>query len=175
MRKRFFTPVITDAHAGNRTLTGGELLAVGIALAFWLRKNVPEKRVGIVLPPGIGATIANLGVLLAGKIPVNLNFTAGRAANESAMARAGIQRLITAPGAGGADQGFPLAGEPDRYRRADAKVFLRPTLKRWGLIAGWLRRCRCCGAGSACRKWATARKPRCSSPAAARASRRRWS
>jgi len=97
LRKKFFTPVIIDAHAGNRALTGGELLTVSIALADWLKKNVPEKRIGIVLPTGIGATIANLGAILAGKIPVNLNFSAGRAANEAAMARAGIQRLITAP------------------------------------------------------------------------------
>ena len=68
-------PVIIDAHAGDRALTGGELLPSGIALSLWLRKNVPEKRIGIVLPPGLGATIANLGVVLAGKIPVNLNFT----------------------------------------------------------------------------------------------------
>jgi len=97
LRKKFLTPVITDAYAGNRTLTGGRLLAVSIALAFWLKKNVPERRVGIVLPPGIGATIANLGVILAGKIPVNLNFSTGRSSNESAMARAGVQRLITVP------------------------------------------------------------------------------
>ena len=97
LRKKFFAPVITDVYAGNRTLTGGKLLAVSIALAFWLKKNVPERRVGIVLPPGIGATIANLGVILAGKIPVNLNFSTGRSSNESAMARAGVQRLITVP------------------------------------------------------------------------------
>ncbi len=97
LRKRFFTPVITDAHAGNRTLTGGELLAVSLVLAQWMKKNVPERRIGIVLPTSIGATIANLAVIYAGKIPVNLNFSAGRAANESAIARAGIRRLITAP------------------------------------------------------------------------------
>jgi acyl-[acyl-carrier-protein]-phospholipid O-acyltransferase/long-chain-fatty-acid--[acyl-carrier-protein] ligase len=78
---------------------------------------VPEKRIGIVLPHGIGATVANLGVVLAGKIPVNLNFTAGRAANESAMARAGIQRLITAPAVVEKDQGFPVDREPHRHRR----------------------------------------------------------
>ncbi len=96
LRKRFFTPIITDAYAGDRTLTGGELLTVSLAVALWLKKNVPEKRVGIVLPPGLGATIANLGVILANKVSVNLNFSAGRAANESAIARAGLQRMITA-------------------------------------------------------------------------------
>jgi acyl-[acyl-carrier-protein]-phospholipid O-acyltransferase/long-chain-fatty-acid--[acyl-carrier-protein] ligase len=136
LRKRFFTPVIIDAHANNRTLKGGELLTVGIALSFWLRKNVPEKRVGIVLPTSLGATIANLGVLLAGKIPVNLNFTAGRAANEAAIARAGIQRLITAPVLVEQIKDFPwLENRIDIA--ALCQGFSPANLKRWGLIA-WL-------------------------------------
>jgi acyl-[acyl-carrier-protein]-phospholipid O-acyltransferase / long-chain-fatty-acid--[acyl-carrier-protein] ligase len=136
LRKRFFTTVLTDAHAGNRTLTGGELLTVGIALSFWLRKNVPEKRVGIVLPPGLGATISNLGVILAGKIPVNLNFSAGRAANEAAIARAGIQRLITAPALVEQIKDFPWL--ENRIDIAElCKSFSPGNLKRWGLIA-WL-------------------------------------
>jgi acyl-[acyl-carrier-protein]-phospholipid O-acyltransferase/long-chain-fatty-acid--[acyl-carrier-protein] ligase len=136
LRKRFFTPVTIDAHAGNRALTGGELLAVGIALSFWLRKNVPEKRIGIVLPPSLGATIANLGVLLSGKIPVNLNFTAGRAANEAAIARAGIRRLITAPAVVDQIKDFPwLDNRLDIA--ALCKGFPPATLKRWGIIA-WL-------------------------------------
>ena len=46
-----------------------------------------RKRVAIVLPPSKGAMIANLAVMLAGKIPVNLNFTAGRVAIEAAIRR----------------------------------------------------------------------------------------
>ncbi|MBC8011199.1 MAG: AMP-binding protein, partial [Burkholderiales bacterium] len=55
-----------------------------------------EPRVGIVLPPGAGSTIANLAALIAGKTPVNLNFTAGRAALESSMATAGIRTVLSA-------------------------------------------------------------------------------
>jgi acyl-[acyl-carrier-protein]-phospholipid O-acyltransferase/long-chain-fatty-acid--[acyl-carrier-protein] ligase len=136
LRKRFFTPVIIDAYAGNRSLTGGELLTVGIALCFWLRKNVPEKRIGIVLPPSLGATIANLGVLLAGKIPVNLNYSAGRAANEAAIARAGIHRLITAAALVDQIKDFPWLD--DRIDIVElCKGFSPANLKRWGLIA-WL-------------------------------------
>ncbi len=131
MRKRFFTPVVIDAHAGNRALTGGELLTAGIALSFWLRKNVPEKRIGIVLPPGLGATVANLGVLLSGKIPVNLNFSAGRAANEAAIARAGIQRLITANAVVEQVKDFPWL--ENRVDLAElTKSFSPANLKRWG-------------------------------------------
>jgi acyl-[acyl-carrier-protein]-phospholipid O-acyltransferase/long-chain-fatty-acid--[acyl-carrier-protein] ligase len=133
LRKRFFTPVITDAYA-NRALKGGELLAVGIAFAQWLKKNVPEKRVGVVLPPGLGATVANLGLMLANKVPVNLNFTAGRAANESAIARAGIQRLITAPAMVDQIKDFPWP-ENRIDLAATLKSFPPKLLKRWGVLA----------------------------------------
>jgi acyl-[acyl-carrier-protein]-phospholipid O-acyltransferase/long-chain-fatty-acid--[acyl-carrier-protein] ligase len=134
LRRRFFKPVITDAYANDRTLKGGELLAVGLAFATWLKKNVPERRVGIVLPPGLGATVANLGVVLAGKIPVNLNFTAGRAANESAIARAGLERIITAAAMADQLKDFPWPKE-----RIDLAVLLKSfpkgQLKRWGFLA----------------------------------------
>jgi acyl-[acyl-carrier-protein]-phospholipid O-acyltransferase/long-chain-fatty-acid--[acyl-carrier-protein] ligase len=136
LRKRFFKTVITDVHAGNRSLKGGELLTISIALAFWIRKNVPEKRIGVVLPPSLGATIANLGVILAGKIPVNLNFSAGRAANEAAIARAGIQRLISVPALAEQIKDFPwLENQIDIA--ALLKSFSPATLKRIGLMA-WL-------------------------------------
>jgi len=136
LRKRFFTPVITDAHSGNRTLTGGQLLTMSIAVSRWLKKNVAERRVGIVLPPGLGATIANLGVVLAGKIPVNLNFTIGRAANEAAMARAGIQRLITAPALVEQVKDFPWLENRIDFAEL-CQGFSPASLKRIGLFA-WL-------------------------------------
>ena len=132
LRKRFFTPVFIDANAGNRSVTGGELLAVSSVLSIWLRKNVPEKRIGIVLPTSIGAVVANLGVLFAGKIPVNLNFTAGRAANEAAIARAGIQRLITVPAVVEQIKDFPWIDNRIDIA-ALIKSFPKSALKRWGL------------------------------------------
>jgi acyl-[acyl-carrier-protein]-phospholipid O-acyltransferase/long-chain-fatty-acid--[acyl-carrier-protein] ligase len=134
LRKRFFKPVIADAYLNDRQLKGGELLALGLTLASWLKKNVPEKRVGIVLPPGLGGTAANLGVVLAGKIPVNLNFTAGRAANQAAMAQAGIVRLITVAAVVEKIEDFPW---PEK--RIDIgqliKTLPKSELKRWGIIA----------------------------------------
>ena len=37
--------------------------------------------VGILLPPSVGGAITNIAFLLAGKTPVNLNFTIGYAGN----------------------------------------------------------------------------------------------
>ncbi|MDR0902968.1 MAG: AMP-binding protein, partial [Opitutaceae bacterium] len=61
-----------------------------------VRKTIPEHRVGIVLPPGAGASIANLAVLCAGKVPVNLNFTAGRSSTEACMRIGGVKTVISA-------------------------------------------------------------------------------
>jgi len=134
LRKRFFKPIVTDAYMADRTLKGGQLLAAGLTLASWLKKSVDGRRIGIVLPPSLGATVANLGVVLAGKIPVNLNFTAGRAANEAAIARAGIRQVITAPALIAQLKDFPWPEQ--RLDIAELlKSFPKSELKRWGIIA----------------------------------------
>jgi acyl-[acyl-carrier-protein]-phospholipid O-acyltransferase/long-chain-fatty-acid--[acyl-carrier-protein] ligase len=96
LKKKFREPVITDTTQNNRTLSRGKLLALGLTLADWLRTHIPDKRVGIVLPPGIGCTAANLACLLADKVPVNLNFTAGPAAIEAAIRKAGLNHALSA-------------------------------------------------------------------------------
>lgn len=80
----------------DRPLGYDRVLAVAAALSRHIKSKTKKKRVGIVLPPGIGGLIANVAVLLAGKIPVNLNFTAGRSAIEHSIKAADIDRFITA-------------------------------------------------------------------------------
>ncbi|MEY4487779.1 MAG: hypothetical protein RIQ79_287, partial [Verrucomicrobiota bacterium] len=85
-----------DRTVGRSPMTAAQLLAAAAALARHLRRTVASRRVGIVLPPGAGATIVNLAVVCAGKVPVNLNFTAGRAALESSLRIGEIDTVITA-------------------------------------------------------------------------------
>ena len=80
----------------HRTMTGGTLLAAGIALSRHVKRECPRHRVAIVMPPGIGGLIANLAVLLADKIPANLNFTAGKAAIEASCENAELRHCLTA-------------------------------------------------------------------------------
>jgi len=77
-------------------VTGGQLYAAAATLSRRIRATVPEQRVGIVLPPGAGAFIANLAVLAAGKTPVNLNFTTSRSGLEASFKLGGIATLISA-------------------------------------------------------------------------------
>lgn len=87
---------IIDRTAERREVTAGRLLGVAAAYSRRLRATVAERRVGIVLPPGAGGFIANLAVVCAGKIPVNLNFTAGRTAVETSLQLAEVKTVISA-------------------------------------------------------------------------------
>lgn len=71
---------------------------LGAALAFskHISTLTSKKRIGIILPPGPGGLIANLAVLFAGKTPVNINFTASKAAVESAIRQGDVDKFITA-------------------------------------------------------------------------------
>ncbi len=96
LKHRQFDTAVIDGMDGS-SLSRGSLLAAGIALSRHIAKVAPgEKRIGIVLPSGKAAMIANLGVLFAGKVPVNLNFTAGRASVAGAIRIAGLRRVVTA-------------------------------------------------------------------------------
>lgn len=95
LKRHPFRIALTDGLDGS-TLARGKLLGVGLALARHLQKHCAENRIGIVLPPGKGGVVANLAVILAGKNPVNLNFTSPRDAIESAEQQAGLRTIITA-------------------------------------------------------------------------------
>ena len=93
-RHRFATAIIDGMD--HSKISRAKLLGAAAAFSRYLRRELPDPRIAIVLPPGKGAVIANLAVTLAGKIPVNLNFTSGRAAIESASARARLRVAISA-------------------------------------------------------------------------------
>src|SRR5438876_1774165 len=93
-RRRFSTAVIDGID--NSELSRAKLLGAAAALSRSLRKQFSDKRIAIVLPAGKGSMVANLAVTLAGKVAVDLNFTAGRTANESACKRADLRVAISA-------------------------------------------------------------------------------
>lgn len=87
---------VADRTAQRRELACGQLYAAVAVMAKRIRLTMPARRIGIVLPPGIGAFVANLAVLAAGKVPVNLNFTAGRAALETSLRMGGVTSVLSA-------------------------------------------------------------------------------
>ncbi|MEO5718356.1 MAG: AMP-binding protein [Chthoniobacterales bacterium] len=93
-RHPFRTAVIDGMDQSE--LSRAKLLGAAAALSRHLRKNFPDRRIGIVLPASKGGVVANLAVVLAGKVPVGLNFTSGRSALERAQEIAGLQVAISA-------------------------------------------------------------------------------
>ncbi len=95
LKRRKFSTLVVDG-LDHSELSRGKLLGAAAALSRLLRKECKDERIGIVLPAGKGAVVANLAVALAGKVPVDLNFTSGRAAIESSMKHANLRVVISA-------------------------------------------------------------------------------
>ncbi len=87
---------LVDRTAERREVTRAQLYAAVAVLSRRIRATITEKRVGIVLPPGAGAFIANLAILAAGKVPVNLNFTTSRESLEASFKLGDIRTIISA-------------------------------------------------------------------------------
>ncbi len=92
------------ADSSGRELTYGKTLVGSLLLARWIRKELPgdkpvlssaEVMVGLLLPASVAGALTNIAILLAGKIPVNLNFTSGKEAMESAIRQCNIKTIMT--------------------------------------------------------------------------------
>jgi acyl-[acyl-carrier-protein]-phospholipid O-acyltransferase/long-chain-fatty-acid--[acyl-carrier-protein] ligase len=93
-RRRWRAPCLSDTT--GRRLNRGRTLTGGVVLARWMRRHLPDERmIGILLPSSVGAALANLGATLAGRVPVNLDFTAGPDALEQAIAQCRIRTVVT--------------------------------------------------------------------------------
>lgn len=117
------------------TLTYEQILAVSLALSRVIRNETSQKYLGIVLPPGKAGLIANLATILAGKIPVNLNFTAGKAAIESAMRQSGIDRILTVDLVVRKMQEFPWPSTRKLILLERLMPSLKSKAKLWGVAA----------------------------------------
>jgi acyl-[acyl-carrier-protein]-phospholipid O-acyltransferase / long-chain-fatty-acid--[acyl-carrier-protein] ligase len=84
------------ADSSGRELTYGDALTASLLVADWMRKSRPhDEMVGVLLPPSTGGALTNIGITLAGKVPVNLNFTAGREAMAAAIEQCRIGTVVT--------------------------------------------------------------------------------
>lgn len=85
------------ADSLGRELNFGQALTGARLLARWFSRERPsDKMVGVLLPSSVAAALVNMGLMLAGKVPVNLNFTIGADAMEAAIQQCGIKTIVTA-------------------------------------------------------------------------------
>ena len=135
LKRRRFGTAVTDGLDGS-SLSRGKILGAAAALSRFLRREFPDERIAIVLPASKGGVVANLAVALAGKIPVGLNFTSGRAALESSCRLAQLRVAITATPFLERLTDFPW---PEHIARLDS---LMPTMKKQILL--WWMLALCC-------------------------------
>ena len=132
LKRGSFEQAIVDGMDG-RVVKRGDLLAASIALSRWIRKNCSGERVAVVLPPGAGGVVANLAVTLADKVPVNLNFTAGRPALQASIKRAQILHAISAKPVMKRFEDFPWPR--DVFRLEELMPELKPKIVLWRLVS----------------------------------------
>ncbi len=84
------------ADSSGLRLSYGKTLVASILISKKLRKYCHNQQmVGILLPASVPGALANIAISLMGKVAVNLNFTAGKASLNSAIAQCQIKTIIT--------------------------------------------------------------------------------
>jgi acyl-[acyl-carrier-protein]-phospholipid O-acyltransferase / long-chain-fatty-acid--[acyl-carrier-protein] ligase len=112
-------------------------IILGIALAFakYLKEQTQKQRVAIILPPGFGGLVANLAVIFAGKIPVNINFTASHEAIKSCISQADVDKFITADPFVRKVSDFPWPPVRDLIHIERVLPALKKSIKRWVIVS----------------------------------------
>ena len=94
--RNLFRSYVIDNAAGERILTWGKMFVAAMCVTRYLRKRLgPEQNVGVWLPTSLGGALANLAIAFLRKTSVNLNYTAGPDAVQSAARQAGLRTIIT--------------------------------------------------------------------------------
>jgi acyl-[acyl-carrier-protein]-phospholipid O-acyltransferase / long-chain-fatty-acid--[acyl-carrier-protein] ligase len=132
LKRRPFDDAIIDGTDGRR-IKRGDLLAAGIALSRWIKEHCPGERVAVLLPPSLGAFVANIAVTLANKVPGNVQFTAGRAALLSAIHRGEISHAISSNSVRQRAEDFPWP--QGVYQLEELMKKLKPKIRFWRVVS----------------------------------------
>ena len=93
-KKRLLRAGVADSSGvdlnGLQALVGAHLL--GVELEKELRS---EERIGLLLPPSAPGALANFGLSLRGKVPINLNYTASKEIVDECLAKAGVRAVVS--------------------------------------------------------------------------------
>ena len=114
------------ADSSGRELTYGRMLTGSVLIANWARRASAEgESIGVLLPASAAGALVNVGLTMSGRVAVNLNFTAGREAMESARQQCGIRTVITSK----------LFLAKAKIEPQDGMVFVEDVLARAGKAA----------------------------------------
>lgn len=99
LRRRWRDPKIADTT--GQQLTGGEVLLRTLILRRLLLREVlsderaDEPHVGVLLPPSVGAVLANAALAVCGRVAVNLNYTVSADVMNACLRQARIRHVLT--------------------------------------------------------------------------------
>ena len=95
MAKRHWSRFCMADTTGTE-LTYGKALIASLLFCRWLKRQCAgQSMIGVILPASVGGALVNIAILLAGKVPVNLNFTGGKEAMAAALAQCKITTIVT--------------------------------------------------------------------------------
>ena len=92
-KRHFFGLAMADSTGAQ--LSYGKALGASLAVSSWMKQNIKEPLVGVLLPASVGGALVNLGAALANKATVNLNFTAGPEFMADASKQCGLKTTIS--------------------------------------------------------------------------------
>jgi len=83
------------ADSTGTQLTGLQALVASTLLRFKLKRKLRGQNIGVLLPSSAAGALGNMALLQLGKTVVNLNYSVGKDAFESALQRAGITSVVS--------------------------------------------------------------------------------
>ncbi len=86
---------IALADSTGKQVTFGRALTGSLLLKRWILDRGEAQNIGVLLPSSVGGAMVNLGIAMAAKTAVNLNFTAGEDTMRHAIDRCGIRTIIS--------------------------------------------------------------------------------
>ncbi|MHC4573577.1 MAG: acyl-[ACP]--phospholipid O-acyltransferase [Planctomycetota bacterium] len=93
-RKNWRRRCICDST--GRRLNYGKTLVSALAVGAEIGKlTEDQEKVGVALPPSVGAVLANLAIAMLGKVSVNLNYAASEKDRELAVMQCGLKCIIS--------------------------------------------------------------------------------
>jgi acyl-[acyl-carrier-protein]-phospholipid O-acyltransferase/long-chain-fatty-acid--[acyl-carrier-protein] ligase len=134
------TPILEDQD--RRVLTYDDIVRAAFALGGKLQGlTKARERVGVLLPTGVGCTVAFFALHAVGRTPAMLNFTAGAMNLRSACQAANVRRILTARRFVEVGKLEPLIAELERFAEItyldDLREQIGPVDKIGALIKGF--------------------------------------
>lgn len=84
------------ADSGGTKLSALSTLVGAHLLGKALEGAAPdEERVAVLMPPSVAGALANLGLSLRGRVPINLNYTASKEVVDACVTKAGVRTIVT--------------------------------------------------------------------------------